>query len=97
MSKDLLKSEFSTELVFFHAICERDLLKGYTNEQVEDLLINYAKKFYEGRSCVDAYSEEKTSFIITYAYQITKGNIQEEWLDEFCNDIYSKIGVSESK
>ena len=87
MNKEVFKKEFLTELAFFNMVCQKDLKKGFTIEQIEDELIKFTSSFYGARIDFDQYAVKKCYFIATYAYQIIKGHKLDEYLDELCNSI----------
>ncbi len=91
MDKENIKKNFLDELNFFHLIALRDLNKGFTLEQVEDELARFTTSFYGARLDFDDYATIKCSFILTYLYQIIKGNISDEYLEEFYSDVENKM------
>ena len=93
MDKGRFKEEFKRELLFFSMIASRDIEKGFTINQVEDELVKFASSFYGARVDFDPFAVKKCYFIATYAYQIIKGNIGEEYLDELCKDILEEIKI----
>ncbi len=91
MNKEMIKKSFLEELKFFSLIAKRDLEKGFTIEQVEDELIKMTSSFYGSRLDYDEFAMQKGYFIATYAYQIIKGNFDDEYLEEFYEDICENI------
>ncbi len=87
MDRKNFKKEFISELAFFNNIANRDMKKGFTIQQVEDELIKYSSSFYGARLDFDEYAVKKCYFIATYAYQIIKGNLADDYLNELCNEI----------
>lgn len=87
MNREKFKKEFLEELKLFCLVAQRDLKKGFTIEQVEDELIKAASSFYGARIDFDDYATKKCYFIATYAYQIIKGNFDEEYINELCDEI----------
>ena len=90
MNKDNIKKEFMEELKLFHLLSQRDLKKGFTIEQVENELNICSESFYGSRLDFDEFALQKCNFIKTYLYQIVKGNFEDEYLDEFYNEIKDK-------
>lgn len=87
MNRERFKKDFAKELMFFSMVAARDVQKGFTNEQVEDELIKYSSSFYGARIDFDEYAVEKAYYIATYSYQIIKGNINNESIDELYDEI----------
>ncbi len=90
MNREKFKKEFLEELKLFCLVAQRDLKKGFTIEQAEDGLIKATSLFYGARIDFDDYAEEKCRFIATYIFQIIKGNFNEEYLNELCDEIERK-------
>ena len=93
MNKDNFIKEFKRELMFFNMVANKDLELGFTIEQVEDELVKFTSSFYGARLDFDKYATKKCYFIATYAYQIIKGNILDEYLEELWNDILEEKRV----
>lgn len=87
MESQKFRKEFIKELAFFSDIANRDLEKKFTMTQVEDELIKFASSFYGARLDFDEYAAKKCYFIATYAYQIIKGKLEDEYLNEICDEI----------
>lgn len=87
MDRQKFIKEFVKELVFFIETANADLKKGFTIEQVEDELIKFTSSFYGARLDFDEYAVKKCYFIATYAYQIIKGKLEDEYLIELCDEI----------
>lgn len=94
MNREKFKKEFISELLFFNAVANRDLKRGFTIEQVEDELIRFSSSFYGARLDFDEYATKKCYFIATFTYQIIKGNIDEVELNELCNEIDEENRIS---
>lgn len=87
MNREKFKKELLEELKLFCSVAGRDLKKGFTIEQVEDQLVKLSSSFYGARLDFDDYATKKCYFIATYAFQIIKGNFDEEYLNELCDEI----------
>ena len=86
MNKEIMKKEFMEELKLFNVLAQRDLQK-FTVDQVEDELIRLAESFYGARIDFDENALLKCSFVKTYFHEIISGNIIQEYLDEYLEDI----------
>lgn len=93
MDKEKFKKEFKRELVFFSMIAARDLEKGFTITQVEDEFVKFASSFYGARVDFDPFAVKKCYFIATYAYQIIKGDIEENHFDELIEEIMKEVKI----
>ena len=87
MDRVKFRKEFIKELAFFSEIANIDLKKGFAIEQVEDELVKFSSSFYGARLDFDEYAIKKCYFIATYAYQIIKGNLEDNYLKELCDEI----------
>ncbi len=91
MDRNKFKNEFKKELVFFSMISNVDLEKGFTVQQVEDELVKFSSSFYGARLDFDVFAVKKAYFIATYAYQIIKGNIDEDEINYLCDEIEEEV------
>ena len=87
MNKDKFKVEFSRELLFFSMIANRDLEKGFTITQVYDEFIKFASSFYGARIDFDIFALKKAYFVSAYAYKIITGKIENNLINELCDEI----------
>lgn len=87
MDRELFKKKFKQELIIFHIYAKQELAKGYTITQIEDNLIRLAPIFYKARELFDPYALRKCYFIYTYVYQIIKGSVLDEYLNDFCDEL----------
>ena len=87
MDKVEFKKRFMKELTFFNVIANFDLKDGFTITQTEDNLIRFTSLFYASRKRIDKYAEKKAYFVVTFAYQIIKGNFDEVEIDALCDEI----------
>ena len=87
MNDEIQKKEFMEELNLFAKLAQRDLKKGFTIDQVCDELDRCSEAFYGSRLDFDPYALNKCSFVKTYLNQLVKGSIEEEYLEEYLNDI----------
>ena len=90
MEKENIKKEFMEELQLFCALARRDMQKGFTVDQVKNNLEKCVQSFYGARLDFDDYATEKCSFIATYSNQIISGNLTDEYLEEYYNDVKDK-------
>ena len=90
MDKEKLKKELKEELKLFSIIAKRDLANGFTIDQVTSEVMKLAQSFYGARIDFDSYATDKVYFIGTYVNQIIKGELEEEYLEEFSDDIKTR-------
>lgn len=97
MDRVEFKKRFIKELKFFNVITSFDLKDGFTITQTEDNLIRFSSSFYGSRMRIDKYAVNKAYFVVTFAYQIIKGNLDIDEINELCNEIEQEEKISESK
>ena len=90
MDKEKVTKEFKEELNLFSIIAKRDLENGFTIDQVTTEILKLAQSFYGARIDFDSYATDKVYFIGTYVNQIIKGNLLDEYFEEFSDDIKRK-------
>ena len=87
MDRQKFRKEFIEELAFFSKIANRYSNKEYTKEEIDEKLINFSSSFYGARLNDDKYAIKKGLFIATYPRQVYDGGLDNNMIDELCDNI----------